>query len=283
MSAQSVILNSSNWNPSTKSFVYQFPFSQKLENKSVGVSSISFYNSFFNISSAYGNNTVSVNYNGTVYNWTIPNGYYSYSDLNYWFQSQMIGNNLYMINSSSQYVYFLEIVANSVLYSGEINVYPVPTSTTGATLGYTIPTSGAWGTGNAPSITFNNAFGLLLGMEAGTLGGGAGTLTTPTQYVSTKCPIISPVNSIILTCNLVNNVGLSNPTNILASYGLSSGFGSLISYSSSDIIYQKCSNNTYTYLTIQILDQNLSILTPYDYEYIITLALKDEIQVVKQV
>ena len=275
-SCKSIILNSSNWNSSYNAFVYSFPISTKIVKSSVGLASISFYNSFFNVSSSYGNNTISINYSGTNYNWTLPSGYYSMSDLNYFLQSQMIANNLYMINSSGQYVYFLEIVANSVLYSGQINVYPVPNSSTATTLSYTLPSGGSYGTNNCPSITISTAFGNLIGFASGTYGGGVSTLTTATQYLSSKCPIISLVNSLILTTNLINNIGFSNPTNVLCSVPLLNGFGSLCTQSGQEVIYQRCSDNHFSSISVQVLDQNLNVLTPFDNEFTIILALRTD-------
>jgi hypothetical protein len=65
--------------------------------------SFSMYNSFYNISaSQYGNTQITFTwFDGTVYNWTIPDGYYSLSDLNLWLQQQFIINKLYCVNSNN--------------------------------------------------------------------------------------------------------------------------------------------------------------------------------------
>ena len=70
--------------------------------------SFSMYNSFYNISaSQYGNSNITFTwFNGTIYNWVIPDGYYSLSDLNLWLQQQFILNKLYCVNSNnSQNIY----------------------------------------------------------------------------------------------------------------------------------------------------------------------------------
>jgi hypothetical protein len=89
---RNIIINSSNYNASSNCFRYQLPVAQKFENKEVGLTYISLYNSFYNISSAYGNNTIQLKYpegaTTTTYTFTIPDGYYSYSDLNYFLQQQ---------------------------------------------------------------------------------------------------------------------------------------------------------------------------------------------------
>lgn len=71
----------------------------------------------FNITSKYGNNTLTLGKLGTNYSLTFPDGYYSSSDMNSFLQSYMYGQNLYMTTSTGQIVYFLEIQANSARYA----------------------------------------------------------------------------------------------------------------------------------------------------------------------
>ena len=88
--------------------------------------SFSMYNSFYNISaSQYGNTNITFTwFDGTIYNWTIPDGYYSLSDLNLWLQQQFILNKLYCVNSNnSQNIYFTVFQTNSVLYKAQIDVF----------------------------------------------------------------------------------------------------------------------------------------------------------------
>jgi len=68
--------------------------------------SFSMYNSFYNISQAqYGNSNITFTwFDGSVYNWVIPDGYYSLSDLNLWLQQQFILNKLYCVNSNNFYI-----------------------------------------------------------------------------------------------------------------------------------------------------------------------------------
>jgi hypothetical protein len=64
--------------------------------------SFSMYNSFYNISQTqYQNTNIQFTwFDGTVYNWTIPDGYYSLSDLNLFLQQQFVLNKLYCVNSN---------------------------------------------------------------------------------------------------------------------------------------------------------------------------------------
>jgi hypothetical protein len=275
-SSVSIVLNSSNYDSTTGLLTYNFPFRQQFKGKGIGIQNLCMYNSTPNITPAYGNNTITLVYpfstGNVTYNFTIPTGYYSMSDLNYFLQSQMIANNLYMINGSGQYVYFVEIVANSTQYAGQMNFYPLPTSAQATTLGYTLPVGQSlYGLGNVPQLTITSAFGNLIGLNAGTYGSGTANI----QYVSTKCPIISPVNAYVLTCNLVNNVGLSNPSNVLGIVPINAQYGGLITLNVNSICYQHVANNSYANIQIGFLDQNLNKITPYDADVIISLSLID--------
>jgi hypothetical protein len=53
----------------------------------VSIVSCSIYNNTFNISSSYGNNTITISWLGTNYAYTFPDGYYSVSDLNSYVQA----------------------------------------------------------------------------------------------------------------------------------------------------------------------------------------------------
>ena len=91
---------------------YRLKLSKAVEFKKgdkLSLYSFSMYNSFYNISQAqYQNTNIQFTwFDNTIYNWTIPNGYYSLQDLNIWLQQQFILNKLYCVNSNnSQNIYF---------------------------------------------------------------------------------------------------------------------------------------------------------------------------------
>ena len=82
----------------------------------VAVTGLKVYNNSFNITSSYGNNTLIINWLGTNYTITFPNGYYSVSDINSYLQAFCYTNNLYMTSSSGSIVYFVELSAIAVRY-----------------------------------------------------------------------------------------------------------------------------------------------------------------------
>ena len=149
--SKTLIINSSNYvTGSGNKFVYRFPNTVSFQaGSSIGVSSISMYNSTFNIESSRGNNVINIIWLGTTYILTFEDGYYSVSDINFRIQQFCILNNLYVTsNSGANIVYFIELVVNSVRYSTQINVYAIPTEATALSLGYTKAT-GIW---SYPSI-----------------------------------------------------------------------------------------------------------------------------------
>jgi len=281
---RNIIINSSNYNTSNNCFRYQLPVAQKFENKEVGLAYISIYNSFFNISTEYGNNTIHLEFpigaGYTTFTFTIPDGYYSYNDLSYFLQQQMIANGLYLISgsgASATNVYFVSIATNSVQYKAQLNFFPVPTSAQRTSLGLTAPGNAVEAPTTAdktPQLVFNTSFGSLIGFPASSLP------TTPTtthfiSIISTITPQISVVNSLVLTTNLVNNFGLSNPASTFEGLALTGGFGSLITRSAGSVEYSDIATNEYQYIEIKFHDQNLNPLTLIDNDVLIILAIQD--------
>ena len=110
--SSNVVINSSHWDKSQSKFIYKLKIPQKYESMQVGLASISIYNQFFNVSQAYGNNQITIIWiNNTSFTYTIPDGYYNVSDLNYFLQNKMIGDKLYMTSgtgASIQNIFFVE-------------------------------------------------------------------------------------------------------------------------------------------------------------------------------
>jgi len=274
-----IVVNSSNYvENSMNTYIYRLPQSTKFTNKSkVGVATISLYNSTFNISAARGNNTLTFVWQSATpvtLNLTIEDGYYSASDLNFYLQSKMYENKMY-VNSGTNVIYFFEIVQNAVRYGIQLNSYYLPTSAQATTLGYTQPSGATWAypaTNRTPQLTFNDTFGNLIGFTGQTWP--STVQTTNQSIVSTKTPNISPVDSYILTCNLINSK-YSIPSNVLFSLPLTGSIGTLISQSHPEIIYSDIAPNVYSNIVIQFYDQLFNRLDIRDKEIVLTLAIDD--------
>ena len=280
---RTLVINSSNHVEGTRNkFVYTFPSQLKLtENHRIGVSGISMYNSTFNIEAKRGNNTITLIWNAdsqTSHTFTFPDGYYSVAQMNEFLQQQMILNNLYVTNSSGQYVYFVELVTNSSRYSVQLNAYYLPTSANATTLGYTKPSGATWNypaANKCPQLTIGAKFGSLIGFEAGTYPSGS-SVATNQEFISTKEPKLNVVDNYIMTCNMISNVDYSIPSNILFTIPLTVGLGSLISVTPASIVMNHIAANHYREIVIEFFSQDFQPLELNDYELTLTLVISDE-------
>jgi len=284
MPLRTFVINSSHYVAGSNN-IFRFPLisNPDLTGCKIGVQTASVYNSTFNIVNFWGNNQISVAFPAnatattyTTYNFTFPDSYMSISDMNYFIQSQCIANGLYAINSQNQYVYFIELVVNSVQYAGQLNIYPIPNVATATANGWTsasVKLIFQTTTPVLPSATFAQPFGNLIGLNAGKYGGVAGSSALNILQPQ-NIPNINPVNSYVLVCNLLNNP-YCVPNNIFYTIPLNGPLGSLISISSADPVFNDIAPNKYDYIQITLYDQNLNPLMMKDKEMTLTLALMD--------
>lgn len=271
---KTIIINSSNIESGSNNtkLVYNFPSGgYTFKNDEIALQSLYQYFSIFNITSSYANNSFSYTwFDGLEYVVNIPDGYYEISDLNTYFQSIMILNNHYLINSEEQYVYFLEFVVNATLYAVQINTYPLDDTTTD-----TLPTGADWSipsTSSYPSFNVNStAFGEVIGYEIGSFTSGSST--------SSKAPQVTPYSSILVSCSLVNNRAII-PSNILTSYTpLGTSIGSLFKFEPNYTLFSDIDDGQYTQITIEFRDQLGRALVIQDPNMLITLYLKKKNEV----
>ena len=274
---KTIVINSSNYViGSGNRFEYRLPQTSYFPAGSgIGVSNIAIYNSIQNINEKRGNNLVTLNWLGTEYTFKIENGYYSVSDLNHYLQNQCILNGLYVTaNSGADNVYFIELVINSIRYSTSLNLYVIPTDAQASSLGYTKPSNATWSypvSPQTPSFTFGQQFGNLIGQTFGTYGTNQ---STNIQYLSTQTPVISPVDSLILTCNLINSK-YSIPSNILFTVPISSALGSLIQVNISSIVLNDILPQNFSSISITIYDQLFNAVELQDTEMTLTLVIEE--------
>ena len=280
--SRTLVLNSSNYVVgSGNKFVYRLPNTIKMEaGSTIGLSGISIFNSTFNVEKVRGNNTVFLTWLGTVYTIVFEDGYYSISDLNFRIQQFCILNNLYLTaNSGSNVLYYVELAINSVRYSVQLNLYTIPTDAQATALGYSKPTGATWSfpaTQSTPLLEFNQAFGNLIGQ---TFGKYPLTVQTSTQnFLSTQSPQISPVNSYILTCNMLNSK-YSIPSNTFFTLPLSAALGNLQVINPSSVVMNHISPQIYSEIVITFYDQNFNALRLNDTEVTITLAIQESLSV----
>jgi len=272
-----VILNSSNVVAGTNNSKYRYFFPQgsvKFKGSKVALSSLSIYYSWFNITAAQGNNVFQYvwynNAGSTTHTITIPDGFYDITGLNAYLQSQMITNGNYLLNASGNYIYYLEFAANSTYYSIQFNSYAIPTA---LPAGWSNPASITFpATATTPQLIIeNNAFQQVIGFAAGTYP--AATQSTTYSVLSTSTPEITPTESVIVLCNLLNNK-YSVPSTVLYSFSpAGTTFGAVIQSSPTFYSFIDVQDGNYVSFDITLVDQNFNALNIQDNNLVISLLI----------
>jgi len=293
-----VILNNTNVISSSNSiFKYNFlngSFNVTADSE-ICVSQLSLPYSWFNITSQYANNTLSINFptpgaanTYTSYPLTLPSGFYTQTTLNQYLQQWSIQNGYFLVNTTTgQFVYFLQLAANATFYGDQLFTFVVPSSATLATLypGTRVPIASDGGAAwpgfplnpITPQFNITNAsFGTIIGFLPGLYPPTAAALNVANYNVISNTFInTTPVNSVIIRCSLVSNP-VSMPSDVLDLVPITGPFGSNIIYSPS---FEKWVSLTgddskYNQLTITFTDQNFNLLQCQDNNIALSLLIK---------
>lgn len=286
--SSTIVLNSSNIvsGSNNSSLIYNFPNSVKFSNHQIAVQSVSLYYSWTNINATpLQNNTFTyvwrVGVTNTTYTITIPDGLYEIADINAFLQFRMIMNGTYLINSSSQNVYYAEFIVNPNTYAINIITYPVPTTLPS---GWTAPTAniatGAAAFVGFPSTTFNpiitlpSNFNLIMGYAAGfaTLPNlGVGTILT---YTSSVAPQISPNPNALVSVSNISNI-YASPSSIIYNITPDVGFGELIKSQPSEYAFNNLIKGTINSLLVRLIGQDGNALNILDNNIVILLLIRE--------
>lgn len=285
MATKNILINSSNvisGSNNTK-YVYKFDQPQVFENNSIALSSLQIYYSWFNINSQLYNNNVfqykwfnSSGVLSSTFTVTIPDGFYSITSINLYLQDIMLANGHYLYDTTTKKnIFFIEFVENSTYYGFQLNMAPmyalgaVPSN---------ITKKGTWQyppTQRTAQLIINstNNFGTLTGFDSGTYP--SGTVSTLFQQLSQNVPIISPVSSVIMRCNLVRN-DLANPNDVLHSFTTNlASFGDVLNIEPFSLVWSPIQKGTYGQITISFFDQNYNPMVIKDNQLLMTIVIKD--------
>lgn len=272
---RTIILNSTNITQGSNNteLIYNFPAgSVEFRDDEVAINSISLFYSWFNINaSLYNNATYQYSWLGSTFTVTMPNGNYSIDDLNSYLQSQMLINGHYLVDGAGDYVYYLEFQLNVSKYAVQFNAYPIPTA---LPAGWTNPASVVFpAVAETPQIIIlNNGFKDVIGFTAGTYP--PAVVSTQYSKLSDTAPQVSPVNSIVVECNLINNP-LSTPSKLLYSFTpTNTVFGEVIKEQPPEFTFNEISNGFYNNIVIKFKDQNLRDLVIQDPQIVILLVIR---------
>ena len=273
--------------------IYKFPNSVVFKDNSIAVSSVSMYYSWFNISSALGNNTFSYSWtNGTTittYQVVIPDGLYEIAQLNSYFQFVMISNDTYLIDSTGKYVYYAELILNPTRYAVQLNTYLFPTLAnlpagfTSPSVSFVFPTQSF-----NPIVTFPANFNNIVGYNAGFASNNNvnNAFTPPTSpyvtkgddgtlsYLSTIAPNVQPNSSIYFSLSNINNP-YSQPSSIIYSLVAQGVVGELIRERPPQFMWNKMIDGAYNQLTLTFLGTDLQPIVIQDPSMTILLTIKE--------
>ena len=249
-------------NSNNSEYSYPFPSTAELTTKNqIGLSSLSVFYSWNNISAKKNNNKFQYVWNGTTKTLTIPDGQYEISALNKFLQFQFIANNHYLINSNGDYVYFAEFLLNTTEYGVNIITYEVPAS---ASTTYPAASNTHF---TFSGTTFNPVIQTVLG-DFHKIIGYTNTFTssavaqTSRTYSSSTAPIINPDANCVVSCNGIINNPFSSPNSIIYSFGVSSSIGSQILEKPSQITMNSITAGSYNSLDVRLL--NADTLLPLE-------------------
>lgn len=309
-----LLLNTSNWDPVDaqsslyRTLRYKFPLSVAIQEQEIAVVESMFYNSFFNITAAKGNNVIPMRfpvftgantYAMQTYTCTVRDGFYSIGQLYEYLQNFCIGAGLYLFDSINNVnIFFFVLGVNETAYASQLSLYYLPSASQAAALGWTIPAgsplvlNSATGAGTqlvCPQVSISVALAPLLGFTTTGYYPPAPIVTTSStwpsspaaSYLSPEAPQINPVEVVIIRCNLVNQGGIGYPVDSIAQVPLQAAIGAANSSIPSYPLFCDVVNAQYLQFDISFMDQDLNPLSFKDPSIALTLQLRDRAQKVK--
>jgi hypothetical protein len=276
--SNTLILNSANVTNQPNVFQYNFLNGAFVvpDGSELCISGITIPYSWYNIQQQFYNNarfqyTWTEAALTTTYDVVLPNGYYSVNTLNDYLQGQLINQGLYLVDANGNNVYYLSLLYNVSTYSVQLLSFAVPIV---LPAGYTNPAGLVLPTvASTPQfiILSTSNFGSIIGFTAGSYP--PAIQATNYSVLSNTLPNGSPVNSIIVRCNLVSN-NVVSPSDILDSFQIIGDFGSNLNITPNFEKWIKIKSGRYSNFTITFQDQNFNTIPILDPNLLITLLLK---------
>jgi hypothetical protein len=205
----------------------------------------------------------------------------------------MFANGHYLIDTTGDYVYLLELIINQSRYAVQLNAFLIDTAIAAANV-WVLPAGATWAIPTAqailPYITIfaNNNFGALIGFSAGSFPTAAISGIPPAQteapvyaisqaILSTTAPQVTPYSSFLVYCNLVNNKAVI-PSQLIYSFTpTDSEFGALEVFApTAELGWNKIESGQYTGFTIEFRDQLGNPVAFQDPNTLITLFTKNK-------
>ncbi len=277
-----IILNSTNYvSGSGNRFEYQFPTQMQFIDAEIALVKCNIYNCVYNISSDIGNNTFSIKWiDGSEYNFTIRDGYYSISDLNYFIQNAQITSNLYTnTTGSSSVTVYINLDIDSTGYGSVCTTSVLPTASQALASSITKPTNAQWNfssSSKCPQIKFNALLSDLLGLTnySNQFIPSNNVTVDDISTFSNTAPNVSVIDTYLVGCSMINN-SLSQHPQVFHSIPLgASSFGEMIIENSPYPIWNPIINGTYKSFYITFFDQAFKNINLLDKEITLQLLIK---------
>lgn len=231
----------------------------------------SLFNSSYNISSSIGNNTYSIRWvDSSVRSFTIPDGTYSFSDLATLFLYHQTQSKLYVVSTtdSSKIQTFITCAPNSIQYAADITICYVPTSLSGYSLpancGWTLPTTNPV----YPQLILCSGLQRMFGFKSQSTFPVSQTVPSPAVnkvFTSNTYPVIQTTNAYRIGTNLMFSPFNQNH-HIFASIPITKSFGQVLQSTNQTIHLLDCVPQKFSYIDIEIYDQNGLPVVPLDPE-----------------
>ena len=123
-------------------FQYNFPATANLTDCEIALSSINLNYCWFNVTAALGNNAFTYTWiDTTVITVTLPDGFYTVSDINNYLQYVMLAQGHYLVDSSSLNHFYLDFAENVPRYKVQFDSITLPAS---LPAGWSYPQAGAF-------------------------------------------------------------------------------------------------------------------------------------------
>lgn len=247
-----------------------------LNRSEIGLESISIPYSWPNVSTAFKNRSL-----GSIgmpegagyafYQLVIDEGFYTIETLNNYLQNWSILNNVYLVDSDGNYIYFYEIEVNVSKYRIQLNLYVTPTAAEAAVLGWSNPLFNfPTVSGRRPLFTIgdftDSTFGKLIGFSPGTY--------NAESQLGDLVPQISPVTQVIVQTVNLDNKYSPVPANLHAFTIVNTTYGSMIQVEPPTITYVDVTDCLVNYIDIRLVDQNYDNLAFQDTAVLIKIIIK---------
>jgi len=273
-----IIITQKNLVPgTTNTFEYKFSNNVDFSNLDIGLSQASIFHSWFNITSDKNNNKFSIIHPisgaaNTTLNFTIPDGGYEISDLNNFLRYELLKNGYYLTNDTTgEQIIYCEFKVNPSVYKVEFVTYPLPTSlpanhTAGPSL--TFPS-----TSRTPQLSFTQVyFGNIIFFAPCVFPSVQPIVLTTSS--SSKTPVVSDVQNVVITLSSCSNPFAPNSTIIYSVSPASVSFGRLITDKPNQICWVPQQSSFRQSITLQLTNQDLQPIELQDTDITVILLIR---------